>query len=359
MSAVPPDLYKDPFIRKSLGETKDDPKAFTNAVKENAYRPSLRETYVKGGPKAFAKAVREHKGLLLTDTTWRDAHQSLLATRLRTYDIMKIAPATAIGMRNFYSLENWGGATFDVSLRFLHECPWDRLGKMREAVPNIPFQMLLRGANAVGYTSYPDNAVFKFCEVAQKHGMDVFRVFDSLNYVENMKLGIDAVGASGGIIEAAVCYTGDVTDPNTKYNLDYYLSVARQLVDLGAHVLAIKDMAGLLTPRAATVLVSALRREFPNTPIHVHTHDTAGTGVASMLSAAQAGADAVDVAIDAMSGLTSQPSMGAIASSLRGTEVLITLLCYQYYNCFVFDFFFTKIPLHIIIPFFHTVGYWR
>ena len=215
----------------------------------------------------------------------------------------------------------WGGATFDVSMRFLNECPWDRLGRMREAVPDIPFQMLLRGANAVGYTSYPDNVVYKFCDVAKKHGMDVFRVFDSVNYIENMRLGIDAVGAAGGIIEAAVCYTGDVSAPNARYNLDYYVNFARQLVQLGAHVLAIKDMAGLLTPKAATLLISTLRKEFPDIPIHVHTHDTAGTGVASMLACAAAGADVVDAAIDSMSGLTSQPSMGAIVGSLQGTAL--------------------------------------
>jgi pyruvate carboxylase len=172
------------------------------------YKQVLQE----GGPEAFAKAVRAHKGLLLTDTTWRDAHQSLLATRMRTRDIMAIAPATAHLLAPCYSLENWGGATFDVALRFLHECPWDRLAEMREAVPNVPFQMLLRGANAVGYTSYPDNVVHKFCDVAVKHGMDVFRIFDSLNYMENMKLGIDAVGSAGGVVEAAIAYTGDITD---------------------------------------------------------------------------------------------------------------------------------------------------
>ena len=206
-------------------------------------------------------------------------------------------------------------------MRFLGECPWERLAKMREAVPNIPFQMLLRGANAVGYTSYPDNVVYKFCEVAQKNGMDVFRVFDSLNYIDNMKLGIDAVGASGGVIEAAVCYTGDVSKKDARYSLDYYLKFARQLVELGAHVLAIKDMAGLLKPEAASLLIGALRREFPHIPIHVHTHDTAGTGVATYLACAKAGADVVDVAIDALSGMTSQPSMGAVVGALAGTEL--------------------------------------
>ncbi|CAM9814610.1 unnamed protein product [Ascophyllum nodosum] len=293
----------------------------SEAATEGGHR-SLREVYVKDGPAAFAKAVRANEGLLVTDTTWRDAHQSLLATRVRTVDLLKVAPATSVALRNAYSLECWGGATFDVSMRFLKECPWDRLAKLREAVPDIPFQMLLRGANAVGYTSYPDNVVYKFCEEAQEAGMDVFRVFDSLNYIENMRLGIDAVGAAGGIVEAAVCYTGDISDKaRGQYTLDYYLEFAKQLNDLGIHVLAIKDMAGLLKPAAATSLVSALREEFPDLPIHVHTHDTAGTGVASMIAAAQAGADAVDVATDAMSGTTSQPSLGAVASSLVGTPL--------------------------------------
>ena len=279
--------------------------------------PGLKQVLEQGGPAAFAKAVREHKGLLLTDTTWRDAHQSLLATRVRTKDILAIAPATAHALHGCYSLENWGGATFDVSLRFLRECPWERLEQMRELVPNVPFQMLLRGANAVGYTNYPDNAVHKFCDVAVKRGMDVFRVFDSLNYLENLKLGCDAVGSAGGVVEAAISYTGDISDPSkTKFTLDYYLELARQLVAADIHVLAIKDMAGLLKPGAASTLVAALRREFPHLPIHVHTHDTAATGVASMLAAAAAGADAVDVAVDSMAGMTSQPSMGAIVAAL-------------------------------------------
>jgi pyruvate carboxylase len=207
-------------------------------------------------------------------------------------------------------------------MRFLRECPWDRLAQMREAVPDIPFQMLLRGANAVGYTSYPDNVVYQFCKQAKDTGMDVFRVFDSVNYLENMKLGIDAVGSAGGIVEAVCCYTGDVSNPHRgQYDLEYYLNYVRQLEELGIHVLAIKDMAGLLKPQAATLLVGAIRQEFPNLPIHVHTHDTGGTGVASMLACAQAGADAVDAASDAMSGTTSQPSLGALVASTQGTEL--------------------------------------
>lgn len=282
----------------------------------------LRDVYVKDGPAAFAKALRAREGCLITDTTMRDAHQSLLATRLRTIDMLKVAPATTVAMRNALSLECWGGATFDVSMRFLHECPWERLEKLREAVPHIPFQMLLRGANGVGYTSYPDNVVHAFCAQAQKSGMDIFRVFDSLNYMPNLQLGVEAVGAAGGIIEAAVCYTGDVSDRSRgPYNLDYYLDVSRQLVEMGTHILAIKDMAGLLKPEAATLLVGALREAFPDTPIHVHTHDTAGTGVASMLAAAHAGADAVDAAMDALAGTTSQPSLGALVGALRGTKL--------------------------------------
>lgn len=283
---------------------------------------SLKQIFDQDGPEAFAKAVRAKEGLLITDTTWRDAHQSLLATRLRTKDMLNIAPATTVALANAYSLECWGGATFDVTLRFLRECPWDRLIALREAVPDIPFQMLLRGANAVGYTSYPDNLVYEFCKTAKETGMDVFRVFDSVNYIENMKLGIDAVGTAGGIVEAAVCYTGDVSDPNRgMYNLDYYLNFVRQLNARGIHVLAIKDMAGLLKPEAATMLVGAIRREFPDLPIHVHTHDTAGTGVASMIACGKAGADAVDAASDAMSGTTSQPSIGALVASTTGTEL--------------------------------------
>jgi pyruvate carboxylase len=284
--------------------------------------PSLKKVFDEHGAKAFAKAVRASEGLLITDTTWRDAHQSLLATRMRTADMLNIAPATKIALRHAYSLECWGGATFDVAMRFLRECPWDRLGDLREAVPDIPFQMLLRGANAVGYTSYPDNVVYEFCKRAKEHGMDVFRVFDSLNYLENMRLGIDAVGSAGGIVEAAICYTGDVSDPSRgNYNLDYYLDFAKQLDELGIHVLAIKDMAGLLKPDAATMLIGALREAHPDLPIHVHTHDTAGTGVASMLAAAHAGADAVDAAMDSMSGTTSQPSLGALVASTAGTSL--------------------------------------
>lgn len=274
------------------------------------------------GPEGFAKAVRRSPGALITDTTFRDAHQSLLATRVRTHDLLKVSPFVAHNFSNLYSVENWGGATFDVAMRFLHECPWERLEQMRKEIPNIPFQMLLRGANAVGYTSYPDNVLYKFCELAVDTGMDVFRVFDSLNYLPNLLVGMDAVGRAGGVVEAAISYTGDITDPTkTKYNLPYYVKLADELILNGAHVLCIKDMAGLLKPRAATILVDSIRQKHPHIPLHIHTHDTSGAGVASMLNCVYAGADVVDVAVDSMSGMTSQPSMGAFVASLQGSEL--------------------------------------
>uniref|UniRef100_A0A0N4XE65 Pyruvate carboxylase 1 (inferred by orthology to a C. elegans protein) n=1 Tax=Nippostrongylus brasiliensis TaxID=27835 RepID=A0A0N4XE65_NIPBR len=250
-----------------------------------------------------------------------DAHQSLLATRVRTYDLARIAPFVSHAFPQLYSMENWGGATFDVSMRFLHECPWERLETLRQLIPNIPFQCLLRGANAVGYSNYPDNVIEKFCELAVKSGMDVFRVFDCLNYVPNLLVGMEAAGKAGGVVEAAISYTGDVSDrTRTQYNLQYYLDLAEQLVKAQAHILCIKDMAGVLKPEAARMLVTALRDKFPDMPIHIHTHDTAGAGVASMLECAKAGADVVDAAVDSMSGMTSQPSMGAIVASLAGTQ---------------------------------------
>lgn len=281
-----------------------------------------RDVLIQEGPAGFAKKLRQHKGLLLMDTTMRDAHQSLLATRVRSYDLLRIAPYVSHSLSPLFCLENWGGATFDVALRFLHECPWERLKQLRKQVPNIPFQMLLRGANAVGYTNYPDNVVFKFCDLAVKNGMDIFRIFDSLNYVPNIIVGMEAVGKAGGVVEAAISYTGDVSDPSkTKYNLDYYVDLTSQLIKAGTHILCIKDMAGLLKPKAAKLLISAIRDKYPDIPIHVHTHDTAGAGVAAMLAAAEAGADVVDVAVDSMSGLTSQPSMGAVVASLERTEL--------------------------------------
>ncbi|KAJ3283463.1 pyruvate carboxylase [Rhizoclosmatium sp. JEL0117] len=281
-----------------------------------------RNILVDQGPDAFCAAIRKHPGVLVTDTTWRDAHQSILATRVRTIDIAKIAPLTSHALQNCFSLESWGGATFDVSLRFLKECPWDRLDILRKLVPNIPFQMLLRGANAVGYTAYPDHVVYEFCEHAVKHGMDIFRVFDSLNYVDNLKLGIDAVKKAGGVAEAAISYTGDVSDLSKKrYDLAYYLDLTDKLVADGIHILGIKDMAGLLKPRAATMLIGAIRKKYPDLVIHLHTHDTAGTGIATYLAAVAAGVDIVDCAVDSLSGQTSQPSMGAFVASAENTGI--------------------------------------
>jgi len=316
----PPELGADP-TKINFDHSVDTTKILTLPEGTPASTGGMRKILLAEGPEGYAKAVREHKGLLLMDTTWRDAHQSLLATRMRTKELERCAEYTNTALANAFSLEMWGGATFDVAMRFLHECPWERLESLREKVPDVPFQMLLRGANAVGYTNYPDNVVHKFCQQAKASGIDIFRCFDSLNYLENLKLGVDAAGSAGGFVEGAMSYTGNVADPTKgKYNLEYYMKLADELVDMGVHSLAIKDMAGLLTPKATTMLVSALREQHPNTPIHVHTHDTPGSGVASMIAAAQAGADVVDVATDAMSGLTSQPSMGAIVSMLQGTE---------------------------------------
>jgi len=316
----PPELGADP-TKINFDHSVDTTKILTLPEDTPASTGGMRKILLAEGPEGYAKAVREHKGLLLMDTTWRDAHQSLLATRMRTKELERCAEYTNTALANAFSLEMWGGATFDVAMRFLHECPWERLESLREKVPDVPFQMLLRGANAVGYTNYPDNVVHKFCQQAKASGVDIFRCFDSLNYLENLKLGVDAAGSAGGFVEGAMSYTGNVADPTKgKYNLEYYMKLADELVDMGVHSLAIKDMAGLLTPKATTMLVGALREQHPNTPIHVHTHDTPGSGVASMIAAAQAGADVVDVATDAMSGLTSQPSMGAIVSMLQGTE---------------------------------------
>ncbi|KAI0394800.1 pyruvate carboxylase [Xylariaceae sp. FL0594] len=280
-----------------------------------------RQIILDEGPKAFAKAVRQYKGCLLMDTTWRDAHQSLLATRVRTVDLLGIAKETSHALSNLYSLECWGGATFDVAMRFLYEDPWDRLRKMRKAVPNIPFQMLLRGANGVAYASLPDNAIEHFVEQAKKNGVDIFRVFDALNDIDQLEVGIKAVQKAGGVAEGTVCYSGDMLNPKKKYNLEYYMDLVDKLVALDIDVLGIKDMAGVLKPHAATILIGSIRKKYPDLPIHVHTHDSAGTGVASMVACAKAGADAVDAATDSLSGMTSQPSINAILASLEGSDL--------------------------------------
>jgi pyruvate carboxylase len=270
------------------------------------------------GPDGFAAWMRAEERLLVTDTTFRDAHQSLLATRLRTYDLLGPARAYADALTGLLSLEVWGGATFDVAMRFLHEDPWERLAALRARIPTIALQMLLRASNAVGYTNYPDNVVRFFVARSAEAGVDIFRVFDSLNWVENMRVAIDAVRDTGKVCEAAICYTGDLTDPaRPRYDLAYYVDLARRLEAAGAHVLGIKDMAGVCKPEAARRLVRALREEV-GLPIHLHTHDTSGISAATVLAASEAGVDAVDAAMDPMSGLTSQPNLGSIVEALRG-----------------------------------------
>ncbi len=272
------------------------------------------------GPEAFSRWILEQKELLITDTTFRDAHQSLLATRFRTYDLLRIADAYARLCPQLFSIEMWGGATFDTSMRFLKECPWQRLAEIRERIPNILLQMLLRASNAVGYTNYPDNVVQAFVAEAAQAGIDVFRVFDALNWVPNMQVAIEAVLDTGAICEAAICYTGDILDSSrSKYDLKYYVEIARQLESMGAHLLAIKDMAGLCKPYAAELLVKTLKQEV-GIPIHFHTHDTAGIQAASILKGAEQGLDIADAAMAPMSGSTSQPNLNTVVESLRFTE---------------------------------------
>ncbi|MFT4000722.1 MAG: pyruvate carboxylase [Rhizobium sp.] len=274
----------------------------------------------KLGPQKFAEWMRGEKRVLMTDTTMRDGHQSLLATRMRTYDIASIAGTYARALPQLLSLECWGGATFDVSMRFLTEDPWERLSLIREAAPNLLLQMLLRGANGVGYTNYPDNVVKYFVRQAAKGGVDLFRVFDCLNWVENMRVSMDAVAEENKLCEAAICYTGDILNSaRPKYDLKYYTDLAVELEKAGAHIIALKDMAGLLKPAAAKVLFKALR-EATGLPIHFHTHDTSGIAAATVLAAVDAGVDAVDAAMDALSGNTSQPCLGSIVEALKGSE---------------------------------------
>ena len=271
--------------------------------------PGLKQMLDEKGPEAVKQWVLDQKKLLLTDTTMRDAHQSLLSTRMRTRDMVKGADGVADILRDCFSLEMWGGATFDVAYRFLHESPWERLRLLREKIPNIPFQMLLRGSNLVGYSNYPDNLVRAFVQEAAERGIDVFRVFDSLNWIPSMEVAMDEVLKQNKLLEATMCYTGDILDPTKdKYTLEYYVNLAKELEKRGAHMLAIKDMSGLLKPYAAKKLVSTLKQEV-GLPIHLHTHDTTGNQVAALLMAAEAGVDVVDVASAPMSGLTSQPSL--------------------------------------------------
>ncbi|MCT2539020.1 pyruvate carboxylase [Sedimentimonas flavescens] len=283
-------------------------------------QPGTRDLLDAQGPKAVADWMKAQKKLLLTDTTMRDGHQSLLATRMRSIDMIKAAPAYAANLGDLFSVECWGGATFDVAYRFLQECPWQRLRDIRAAMPNIMTQMLLRASNGVGYTNYPDNVVQFFVRQAAITGVDVFRVFDSLNWVENMRVAMDAVVEAEKVCEGTICYTGDILNPDrAKYDLKYYVGMAKELEAAGAHVLGLKDMAGLLKPAAARALIKALKDEV-DLPIHFHTHDTSGIAGATILAAADAGVDAVDAAMDAFSGGTSQPCLGSIVEALAHTE---------------------------------------
>jgi pyruvate carboxylase len=310
----------NPEVKNAAIATRREPAAVPAFNKNAAIPDGYRQIYLREGAKVLADHVLKEKKLLVTDTTFRDAHQSLLATRLRTVDMLNIADVYARHCSEMFSLEMWGGATFDTSMRFMKECPWQRLSDMRERVPNILFQMLLRASNAVGYTNYPDNIVIEFVKESVQAGMDVFRVFDALNWVTNMQVAMNAVLEAGGICEAAICYTGDILNPKrTKYNLAYYVDLAKDLEKRGAHFLAIKDMAGLCKPAAARLLVKTLKEEV-GIPIHFHTHDTAGIQAASILNAAEVGLDIVDVAIASMSGGTSQPNLNTVTEALNFTD---------------------------------------
>jgi len=326
----------NPQVKGYVGPIRREPAPVPEIKPGMAIPTGTRDLLKKLGPTKFSQWVLEQKTLLLTDTTMRDAHQSLLATRLRTYDMLEIADAYARLAPQLFSLEMWGGATFDTAMRFLKESPWQRLTAMRERVPNILFQMLLRASNAVGYTNYPDNVVRLFVREAAAAGIDVFRVFDALNWVENMQVAMEAVIDSGAICEAAICYTGDILNPKRqKYSLKYYVDLAKQLEKMGAHMLAIKDMAGLCKPEAARGLVRALKSEI-GIPIHFHTHDTAGIQAASILAAADEQLDIADAALASMSGGTSQVNLNTLVEALRfgpresqlSSEVLVDLSDY-------------------------------
>ncbi len=307
-------------------EVRDRPRPPADAIEPvpPAYEPLIvvegsRQVLDRQGPKGLATWMKQQKRVLFTDTTMRDAHQSLLATRMRSFDITRIAEAYSRGLPDLFSLECWGGATFDVAMRFLNEDPWERLAAVREGAPNILMQMLLRGSNGVGYTNYPDNVVKFFVRQAARGGVDVFRIFDCLNWVDNMRVSIDAVAEADKVAEGAICYTGDLLDRNRpKYDLKYYVALAKELEAAGAHVLGIKDMAGLLKPAAARLLISTLKQEI-GLPIHLHTHDTSGASAATIMAAVEAGVDAVDAAMDAFSGTTSQPTFGSLVAALRDT----------------------------------------
>ncbi|KAB3541015.1 pyruvate carboxylase [Alkaliphilus pronyensis] len=309
---------------KVVNETQGDKKEFDVPVVPSVIRPEnlsgTKQTLDNGGPQALIEWIKSQKKLLLTDTTMRDAHQSLMATRVRTIDMTKIAKATSVLGKDLFSIEMWGGATFDVAYRFLKESPWDRLEELRRKIPNVLFQMLIRGSNGVGYKNYPDNVIRKFVQESAASGIDVFRIFDSLNWLKGMEISIDEVLKSNKIAEACICYTGDILDTTRdKYSLKYYVDMAKSIEKTGAHILAIKDMAALLKPYAAEKLIKALKNEV-SMPIHLHTHDTSGNAVATVLMAAEAGVDIIDTAINSMSGLTSQPALNSVVAALENTS---------------------------------------
>ncbi len=309
---------------KVVNETKGNKADFDYPYVPKIERPQkqrgTKQILDEKGPDGLIEWIKDSNKLLLTDTTFRDAHQSLMATRMRTTDMMRIAKAMSVLGNDLFSLEMWGGATFDVAYRFLNESPWTRLELLREKIPNVLFQMLLRGANAVGYKNYPDNVIREFVKESSDRGIDVFRIFDSLNWLEGMKVAIDEVLKQNKIAEACVCYTGDILDKSkTKYTLDYYVKVAKNIENTGAHILGIKDMSSLLKPQAAYELISALKSEI-KIPIHLHTHDTSENGMATVLMAAQAGVDIVDTAFNSMAGLTSQPALNSVVAALEHTD---------------------------------------
>jgi pyruvate carboxylase len=308
-----------PQVKKRPAKVRREP-APLPAIDGKANPPAgHRQRLLEVGPEKFCQWILKQKPLLLTDTTFRDAHQSLLATRVRTHDMVEIADAYARLCPQLLSIEMWGGATFDTAMRFLRECPWERLAALREKIPNILFQMLFRASNALGYSNYPDNVVKAFVHESAQAGIDLFRIFDSLNWLPNMKVAMDAVLKSGALCEAAICYTGDILDAGrTKYDLKYYVEMAKELEKMGAHLLAIKDMAGLCKPYAAEKLVKTLKQEI-GIPIHFHTHDTSGVQASSILRAADGGVDIADAAIASMSGLTSQPNLNSVVEALRFT----------------------------------------
>jgi pyruvate carboxylase len=313
-------VNENPTVKGRAVSIRRDPALVPSVDRQTDPPAGTRTRLLELGPEKFSKWLRDQKKLMITDTTFRDAHQSLLATRFRTQELLNIADVYAQLCPELFSLEMWGGATFDTSMRFLKECPWARLEQLRVRVPNILFQMLLRASNAVGYTNYPDNVVQEFVKEAAAAGIDVFRVFDALNWMPNMKVAMDAVLKTGAICEASICYTGDLTDPTrTKYNLKYYVDLAKELERMGAHILAIKDMAGLCKPNAAKQLIAALRQEI-GIPIHFHTHDTGGVQAASILRATEADLDVADAAMAPMSGGTSQPNLNNIVEMFRHTQ---------------------------------------